>query len=189
MDFQFSSFPILVCLFCFVFTLLNILKRPSKSITSTSKLPPGPWKLPITGNLQQLLGSFPHHAFRDLAGKYGPLMPSILLSQILLFDSTDIVFCPYGEHWRQVRKICTQELLTAIFSSTYTITARAAFGKKNKDQEEFILLVKEYTKIASGLDLADVFPSLSFLHPLIFGTRAKLEKLHQKSDRLVDNIP
>ncbi|GMN22644.1 hypothetical protein TIFTF001_047465, partial [Ficus carica] len=143
MDFQFSSFPILVCLFCFVFTLLNILKRPSKSVTSTSKLPPGPWKLPITGNLQQLLGLFPHHAFRDLAGKYGPLI---------------------------------------IFSSTYTITARAAFGKKNKDQEEFILLVKESTKIASGLDLADVFPSLSFLHPLIFGTRAQLEKLHQKSD-------
>ena len=28
--------------------------------------------------------------------------PSILLSQILLDDSTDIVFSPHGEYWRQV---------------------------------------------------------------------------------------
>ena len=79
-------------------------------------------------------------------------------------------------------------LTERIFFSTYTITARAAFGKKNKDQEEFISIVMEATKIGSGFDLADVFPSFSFLDPLIFGTRAKLEKLRQKSERIVDNI-
>ena len=148
--------------------------------------------------------------------------PSVLISRIVLYNSTDIVFSPYGEYWRQLRKICTQELLSVkrvetfrpireeemlnlvewiasnvgsainlterIYSSTCTITARAAFGKKSEDQEEFMSIVKEVIKIASGFDLADVFPSFGFLDPLIFGTRAKLEKLCQKSDRIIDNI-
>ncbi|GMN62292.1 hypothetical protein TIFTF001_031379 [Ficus carica] len=254
MDPQLPSFPILLSFFLFVFMVLNIRKRSSKTVNSTSRLPPGPWKLPIIGNLHQLLSSLPHHALRDLARKYGPLMylrigqvptlvvsspefakevmrthgaifasrPLVLFSRIVLYNSTDIVFSPYGEYWRQLRKICTQELLSVarvetfrtireeemlnlvkwiasnvgsainlterIYSSTYTITARAAFGKKSEDQEEFMSIVKEAIKIGSGFDLADVFPSFRFLDPLIFGTRAKLEKLHQKSDRVLDNI-
>ncbi|PON94071.1 LOW QUALITY PROTEIN: Cytochrome P450, E-class, group I [Trema orientale] len=39
--------------------------------------------------------------------------PRILVSKILLYDCTDIAFAPYGEYWRQLRKICMQELLSA----------------------------------------------------------------------------
>ncbi|XP_024029898.1 cytochrome P450 71D11 [Morus notabilis] len=254
MDLQLPSFSILLSSFLFVFMVLNILKRSSKTINSSSKYPPGPWKLPIIGNLHQLLSSLPHHALRDLAKKYGPLMyirigqvptlvvsspesakevmrnhdasfasrPVFLFTEIMFYNSRDILFSPYDEYWRQLRKICTQELLSAarvqsfrsiraeemlnlmewiasnvgssvnltqrIYSSTYTITARAAFGKKSEDQEEFISIMVEAIKLSSGFDLADVFPSFGFLDPLIFGTRAKLEKLHEKSDRIVENI-
>ncbi|KAL1334508.1 cytochrome P450 71D8 [Arachis ipaensis] len=118
----------------------------AKKGKSVHKVPPGPWKLPLIGNLHQLAGSsLPHHALRKLANKHGPLMhlqlgqisavivsspnmareimkahdlafadrPEFLPSKIITYGSTDIAFSPYGEYWRQMRKICTLELLSS----------------------------------------------------------------------------
>ena len=147
MDLQFSSFPItLITFLFFVLLALKVLKtKADKTVSLASKLPPGPWKLPLIGNLHQLLGSnLVHRTLRDLAKKHGPLMylklgqvptlvvsspesakevlrthdaifasrPVTLFSQIVLYDSKDIVFAPYGEYWRQLRKICVQEVLS-----------------------------------------------------------------------------
>jgi hypothetical protein len=35
------------------------------------------------------------------------------VTDILFYGSTDVAFCPYGDHWRQVKKISTMHLLTA----------------------------------------------------------------------------
>jgi cytochrome P450 len=131
---------------CFLLLLLKIVKTWSCN-NSTVNLPPGPWTLPFIGNIHQIISSssLPHHCFKNLADKYGPLMhlklgqvsciivssaemakeilktqdhnfcnrPNLLLSTILTYNATDISFSAYGEHWRQLRKICVVELLNA----------------------------------------------------------------------------
>ncbi|GMN62290.1 hypothetical protein TIFTF001_031380 [Ficus carica] len=253
MELKLSSFSVLFTFFLFVFMVLNILIKRAKTVTSASKLPPGPWKLPLLGNIHQLLGSLPHHAFRDMAKKHGPLMymkigqvptivvsspefakevmrthdaifasrPRNLTSEILLYDSTDIVFAPYGEYWRQLRKICMQELLSTsrvesfrpireeemfslvesiastagstinlterIKNSTYSITSKAAFGKKSEDHEEFISTVEEAIEESGGFDLVNSFPSFSFL-AAITRARTKLESIKRRAERIMEKI-
>ncbi|KAK7274024.1 hypothetical protein RIF29_15094 [Crotalaria pallida] len=252
MDSQLLNFSALVCFFIFMIVALKIgrnLKKPD----STPNIPPGPWKLPILGNIPHLVTSTPHRKLRDLAKIYGPLMhlqlgevftiivssaeyakevmkthdvifasrPRILVSEIITYGSTDIIFSPYGNYWRQLRKICTLELFThkrinsfrpireeeltnlikriaskkgspinltqEVLSSIYTIISRAAFGKKSKDQEEFITVVKEATVVAAGLDIGDLFPSARWLQ-LLTGSRPKIERLHRQQDRILQNI-
>ncbi|KAL1552546.1 unspecific monooxygenase [Salvia divinorum] len=61
-----ASFPLLVALFFIaVSCFLSFRRRRS--------LPPGPFPLPIVGNMLQL-GSNPHQTFAKLSKRYGPLM-------------------------------------------------------------------------------------------------------------------
>jgi hypothetical protein len=69
----------------------------------------------------------------------------------------------------------------------YSITSKAAFGKKYKEQDEFISEVREVSKVASGFHLVDLFPSAKWLEN-VTGLRPKLEKLHKKIDRILDII-
>ncbi|CAN1808800.1 Desmethyl-deoxy-podophyllotoxin synthase [Linum perenne] len=118
----FSSFLVLII----TLTIILFLSRRRKK----SKLPPGPWKLPVIGNLHQLIGGDqPHRRLKDLAAKHGPDMMHIQLGEIshVVISSPEaarlieiagngsngVAFAPYGEYWRQMRKICVLELLSS----------------------------------------------------------------------------
>ncbi|QCD79806.1 Cytochrome P450 [Vigna unguiculata] len=134
MEFQPSLMMVIALLLSLLFWLARIYKQKIKA----EKLPPGPWKLPLIGNLHQLAvaGTLPHHTLQNLSNKYGPLMhlqlgqisarPELLAPKILAYGSADIAFspygdywrhmrktAPYGDYWRHMRKICTLELLSA----------------------------------------------------------------------------
>ncbi|ESR65796.1 hypothetical protein KPL70_027017 [Citrus sinensis] len=242
-------------LLAILLSALAVLKLEKRSQTNNriSNPPPGPWKLPVIGNLYQLAGSLPHHGLRDLSKKYGPLMllqlgevPTIIVSspevakevmkthdvvfasrphfpaaQILSYNYRDIIFSSYGDSWKQLRKICVSELLSAkrvqsfqsireaevsdlinwisskagsvinltqnVHSLMYGITSRAAFGNRSRDQEAFVAVIEETTKVISGFNIADVFPSIGLLQWLT-GNKSQVETLHQEGVRIVENI-
>jgi len=237
------------------FSLSLLLLAKNYKQKCLPRLPPGPWKLPIIGNLHQLAvaSRLPHRALGELAKRYGPLMhlqlgeisavvvsspstakeimkthdlafaqrPKFLASDIMAYGSVDIAFAPYGDYWRQMRKLCTLELLSAkkvqsffhireeevaklietvqssagelinlssrFGSFVSTFVSRATFGKITEDHEEFLLTVNEAIEVGDGFDLADTFPSFKPLH-LITGLRAKLDKMHNKTDKILENI-
>ncbi|XP_060217945.1 desmethyl-deoxy-podophyllotoxin synthase-like [Lycium barbarum] len=70
MKFRFPNFPMLIAFLVFVTIAVKLWKKSKIK----SKLPPGPRKLPIIGNLHQLSSSLPHHNLRNLSRKYGPIM-------------------------------------------------------------------------------------------------------------------
>ncbi|CAA7022170.1 unnamed protein product [Microthlaspi erraticum] len=63
---------ILLCFLCLLPIFLVTLSIFSQNFKRW-KLPPGPQKLPIIGNLHNLKG-LPHKCFRDLSQKFGPVM-------------------------------------------------------------------------------------------------------------------
>lgn len=64
---------------------------------------------------------------------------------------------------------------------------RAAFGRKYKDQEFVVPLMRRVIEEAAGFGFVDLFPSLKFIH-FITGKRAKLENLQKQVDEVLDNV-
>ncbi|XP_055960783.1 premnaspirodiene oxygenase-like [Mercurialis annua] len=254
-DLKYSFFLPLLCFLLLIFIVRRNLKLSNASSSGTLpyKLPPGPIKLPIIGNMLHLVGSLPHHRLRDLADRYGPIMhlqlgeistivisspetakqvlkihdlsfaqrPFLLAAGIVMYNFKDIAFAPYGDNWRQMRKICNLELLSTkrvqsfrsireeevlflvnsiststespvnlskmLFALSNIITLRAAFGKIIKQKDEFLPLIQKTIQMFEGFSVADIFPSVKFLHG-ITGMKPKLERLHQEADMILENI-
>ncbi|WJX64892.1 hypothetical protein P8452_49619 [Trifolium repens] len=147
--------------------------------------------------------------------------PNLLLSTILTYNATDIAFATYGEYWRQLRKICVIELLSAkrvqsfryireeevsnlvksiaasegsvvnltqkILATTYGITARIAFGKRNIHQEAFKLAIEEALILLGGVCIVDLYPSIKILRRMS-RAKTKLEKATRDLDIILQDI-
>jgi len=112
----------------------------TKSSNPKKRLPPGPWTLPIIGSIHHVVDGLGHRTMAELSRRHGPLMllrlrevPTLVVS--LVMRTHDLAFCsrpttsatidivgcrgkgigfaPYGDHWRQMKKIVVMELLSA----------------------------------------------------------------------------
>ncbi|XP_074591600.1 cytochrome P450 71A1-like [Curcuma longa] len=126
--------------------------REARTNPAIRKLPPGPAKLPVIGNLHQIRGSLLHQSLWEISKQYGPLMhlklgqvSAVVVSSAALardvlktfdlaccsrphnvstseisYGGSDIAFMPYGESWRQLRKLCTVEFFSARKINSFT---------------------------------------------------------------------
>ncbi|TXG67694.1 hypothetical protein EZV62_008969 [Acer yangbiense] len=108
--------------------------------------------------------------------------PYNLAADIMCYNSSNIVFSPYGEFWRQLRKICLLQLLMSFQGQPLE------FGKKSKQQELFLSILEETSKLSGGFNIIDVFPSMEGLLHWFGGIKSQLEKMHQEADQIVENI-
>ncbi|KAI3876589.1 hypothetical protein MKW92_015620, partial [Papaver armeniacum] len=135
-----KTFCLAILLLVLITPLLVLLRR---KIGRSWRLPPGPRRLPLIGNLHQL-GNLTAQSLQKLSNKYGPLMfiqigsvpalvisstdvakevfrnhdiifsgrPALYAAKKINYGCTDMTFSPYGEYWREIRKISILELLS-----------------------------------------------------------------------------
>ncbi|KAI3951915.1 hypothetical protein MKW92_046048, partial [Papaver armeniacum] len=135
--------------------------------------------------------------------------------RIIFFGGKDLVFAPYGERWRQLRKFCVLELLTVkrvqsfkymiahssregdIINLTETISTllnsiifRCSLGDNfNKDYtQKFIGLIKMATRLMeSAFSFEDYFPWLKWMD-VITGLDRKLKRTSEDINTFFDQI-
>ncbi|XP_038690092.1 cytochrome P450 71D11-like [Tripterygium wilfordii] len=142
MDLQLSSFPILSGIILFILMVLVlkmvmrpkptsnlppgpwkvpfignlhqlVLKQPHRALLDLAKKH-GPLMHLQFGEVPTFVVSSPEYAkevmkTHDITFASRPLLNAM---KVMTYGHTDIVFAPYGEYWRQLRKICTLELLS-----------------------------------------------------------------------------
>lgn len=82
----------------------------------------------------------------------------------------------------------TVNLTQKILSVECGIICRAIVGRVCKDQESLITIIKEAVAIAAVFNVADLFPSMKFLHFLSAGSKKRLENMHERIDCILEDI-
>ncbi|KAL2346969.1 hypothetical protein Fmac_000969 [Flemingia macrophylla] len=128
--------------------------------------------------------------------------PQLFSAKYLLYNCTDIGFCPYGAYWRHVRKICILELLRSYPGTTdlsmmlglyaNDVLCRVAFGmdfSEGRDYQRhgFQKMLDDHHELMGGFNVGDFFPSLEFLNGLT-GLKSRLQDNFRRFDKLLDQI-
>ncbi|KAL7159519.1 hypothetical protein ABFS83_01G032500 [Erythranthe nasuta] len=103
--------------------------------------------------------------------------PSIIVMEILSYNCTNVAFSEYGDYWRQLRKICTLELLSMKRVSSFRSIREEAF----LDLARWLLDYKDQT---AAVNLTEKLYSCAY--SLI--SRATFGKKSEANERLLSII-
>ncbi|KAK2637745.1 hypothetical protein Ddye_025540 [Dipteronia dyeriana] len=126
----------------------------------------------------------------------------IIWQQILSYNSTDIIFSPYGVYWRQLPKLCALELLSKKQIQSFRsireeemlnlinwIASTAAGSPVNLTDKVYSFTCGVTSRAAFEKKCKDQEEFLSAVNETgKFGIRSRLEKLHHVTDRILENI-
>ncbi|KAI3919965.1 hypothetical protein MKW98_001221 [Papaver atlanticum] len=120
--------------------------------------------------------------------------PEILAAKILSFDSTGLVFSRYGDYWRHVRKLSVLELFSAKQVQSFISLREAEASNLIQRISSGAGLSINFSQriFNSSNDIVsravyDLYPSQKWLH-LISGMKGKLDRIHQKQDKILNDI-
>ncbi|KAG0447428.1 hypothetical protein HPP92_028366, partial [Vanilla planifolia] len=97
--------------------------------------------------------------------------------EAIFYGGNNILFRPYGDFWRQMRRLCNLKLLSpkransgvvvdlssSLAKVSNNVMARAAICGRCEDQSLFHSLLGTAVKLLSGFNLVDLFPSMPFI--------------------------
>ncbi|KAL6196666.1 hypothetical protein ACLB2K_032280 [Fragaria x ananassa] len=121
--------------------------------------------------------------------------PKTTAANILVYGCYDIGYAPYGEYWRQVRKLCVLELLSLKRVQQFQYARKEEIGELvNRIRKACLgqspinlseILIRASNNIMSSL--GDFFPSLSWIDSLR-GLTARLNKTFVEVDGFLDQL-
>ncbi|KAI3752907.1 hypothetical protein L2E82_24948 [Cichorium intybus] len=101
--------------------------------------------------------------------------PELLVSKTVLYNSSDIGFAPYGNHWRQMRKIFTTELVTAKKVQSFSSI---------REEEVSALMKLILSSVGSPVNLSKHFFTLMNT----ITSRAAFGRIYKDQDLLIESV-
>ncbi|KAG0499467.1 hypothetical protein HPP92_003706 [Vanilla planifolia] len=175
------SFALLMLLF----SSLSRSQAGNRAECGQQRLPPGPPRWPIVGNLLQL-GRLPHRDLARFCSVYGPLVylrlgdvdavttddPNVIREILLRQDDAfasrpwtvaaahlaygcgDVALAPMGSHWKRMRRICVEHLLTSKRLESFT-------AHRAEEARHMVRDVWSRTMAGEAVDLRQVLGAFS----------------------------
>ncbi|KAH0749003.1 hypothetical protein KY290_028235 [Solanum tuberosum] len=104
--------------------------------------------------------------------------PQLTSTNIIFYNNKDIAFSQYGDYWRQMRKICTLELLSTKMVKSYGAV---------REDELSSLISSIRSTMGAGFFVGDLFPTWKLLHNLR-GEKTRMVNAHKKVDAVMEEI-